>query len=386
VRGQPLPKFTSIAVWALVWGLTSAAGAAGTAPAARWLTGPGLQKQLAGPIDIAWTDNPLRRAVSNLSRAQGVAVLIDRRVDPDRKLTLTLEQVPLRDAFEEIAQRQELGFRLVGPVAYFGPPKAAARIRTTVWLRTEEVRGLPANVSRQFLQVKPLAWADFATPRDLLGQLAQENNFALRGLDQVPHDLWAGADLPPLTLVVRLTLIAAQFDLTFEVSPNGKTVTLVPVPEEVLVLHAYDGGRQAQALARQYAAMAPHAQIKVVGNQVHVKGLVEDHEQITSPRRPIKRREPPPVRDMAKTRIDRMAAKDAPVGQVLRAIAKDPKLNLDLRIDQQALQEAGISLDQPVSFSVQNASLDELLTAVVKPAGLKFRRQGNVVEIAPADR
>jgi hypothetical protein len=381
-----LAKTICIAVWALFWGFTSAVGAAGTAPAARWLMGPGLQKQLARPIDIAWSDNPLRRALSNLSRAQEVAVLIDRRVDPDRKLTLTLEQVPLRDAFEEIAQQQELGFRLVGPAAYFGPPKAAARIRTTISLRTEEVRRLPANVSRQFLQVKPLAWSDFATPRDLLGQLAQENGLTLKGLDQVPHDLWAGADLPPLALVVRLTLIAAQFDLTFEVSPNGKTVTLVPVPEEVAVLHVYDGGRQAQAVAKQYAALAPHAQIKVVGNQVHVKGLVEDHEQITSPRRLGKRRPPPPAHDLGKTRIDKMAAQDAPVGQVLRAIAKDPKLNLDLRIDQQALQEAGISLDQPISFSVQNASLDELLTEVVKPARLKFRRHGNVVEIAPAER
>ena len=47
----------------------------------------------------------------------------------------------------------------------------------------------------------------------------------------MPHDLWAAADLPPISLVDRLTLIAIQFDLTFKVAEHGKRLELVPVPE-----------------------------------------------------------------------------------------------------------------------------------------------------------
>ena len=85
---------------------------------------------------------------------------------------------------------------------------------------------MPAAVSRPLLQPKPLAWPDFATPRDILTDLARQNGLTLEGLDRVPHDLWAAADLPPLSLVERLTLVANQFDLTFALSADGRTVTL----------------------------------------------------------------------------------------------------------------------------------------------------------------
>ena len=70
------------------------------------------------------------------------------------------------------------------------------------------------------------------------------------------------------------------------------------------------------------------------------------------------------------------------LGRVLDQLAA--RLELELRIDREALQQAGISLDAPVSFSVKNATIDELLEAVLAPAGCTFRREGKVVEIRPA--
>ena len=60
-------------------------------------------------------------------------------------------------------------------------------------------------------------------------------------------------------------------------------------------------------------------------------------------------------------------------------------VGLQLKIDREALGEAGISLQQPVSFSAQEATLEELFEAVLAPAGCTFRRQGNVLEIRPAE-
>ena len=58
-----------------------------------------------------------------------------------------------------------------------------------------------------------------------LAQLGQRSGVEITGLEQVPHDLWAAADLPPISLVARLTLIAVQFDLTFKVAGEPQAET-----------------------------------------------------------------------------------------------------------------------------------------------------------------
>jgi hypothetical protein len=323
-------------------------GSFGLSPAeamAAWMTGTALQRRLAEPVDISWPANPLRESLQRLSQAQQVAVLLDRRVDPGRKVQLKVSRAPLRDVFAELASRQQMGFCLFGPVAYFGPPSAAARIRTLSAQRTQESRRLPPAAGRTLLQPKALAWADLATPRDILAHLAQQNGLTLDGLNRVPHDLWAAADLPPLTLVDRLTLVAAQFDLTFSLSADGRTVTLLPIPEDLAAEDDADG-----------------------------------ESPTVKPRRPVA----PPERPGTggEKRVHTLRIEKKPVGPVLQELAK--RLGFDLRLDQEAIAAAGISLDQLISLQVQKATDDELLRAVTRPAGLEFRRQGNVVEVGPA--
>ena len=249
--GPQLPVFARLAAMLLAVS-TSAGPAVSAAPHAvsHWATGPALQARLGGSVDIVWAENPLRRAIHNLSQAQGVAMLVDRRVDPDQKCDLQFSGVPLRAAIEEIAHRCDLGISLFGPVVYLGPPEATARLRTLAALREDDVRRLPEPAARRFSQLKPFKWDDLATPRELLQQLAKQNGIELANLELVPHDLWAAADLPPLSLADRLTLVAIQFDLTFSFSADGTVVRLVPVPERVAVVRSYPGGADPAMTAR----------------------------------------------------------------------------------------------------------------------------------------
>ena len=77
-----------------------------------------------------------------------------------------------------------------------------------------------------------------------------------------------------------------------------------------------------------------------------------------------------------------MSVKEVPVGQVLEELAG--KLKLDLRVDHEALQAAGISLERRVSVNVQDVTVDELLSEVAKAAKLQVRRQGSAVQVGPA--
>ncbi len=326
---------------ALAWG-----GDAEVTGQIHWATGKQLSQALAQPLDVFWPNNPLRATITNLSRAQRVAILIDRRVDPGQKFSLQLENVPLQTILQGVAERCGLGVSRLGAVVYLGPPSAAQRLRPLAAAFEQAVRQLPAASQRKFFQSNPLAWEDLATPRDLLEQLAQHSGIEIAGLERVPHDLWAAADLTPLSLVDRLTLIAAQFDLTFRLAAGGARLDLASVP---------DG----------------------------LRALPADPPATSVGQPSTKRADAEPATSVERIRIQRLSVRDEPLGPVLRQLAR--RLGLELKLDEEAIQRAGISLDQRISVRVENATVDELLRQLLKSTGLSFRRRQNVVEILPAD-
>ena len=310
-----------------------------------------------------------------LSRANRVAIVIDRRVDPDQKLNLSLHNVPLEDVLRQAAASLGLGMTKLGPVIYFGPPEYTARLRTLAEIRAEEVRALPYEARRKLTEIDRLAWDDFAMPREILGQLAEKSGLRIVGLERVPHDLWAAAELPPLPLIDRLTLLLGQFDLSFQVAPDGDSITLAPLPARVAIVRSYPGGADAQQLAAKWAAAVPQCEVKASGGMVYVRGLVEDQEQIAELSRPASRSSSRPPKTVTRppAKVRRAAAGETvftvpgtkgPLRALLEQLAG--KMQLELKIDEEAMQKANISLDQAVSFDgVKNVSFDELWTAIL---------------------
>ena len=192
-----------------------------------------LQKTLREEkISIRWANNPLRQAIRHLSQAKHVAILIDRRVDPDQKLDVALKDVSVESALQTIARQSNLRVSRLGNVVYLGPAPAADRLRDVAAALEKDVRRLPSGIQRKYFLAKRLAWEDFAEPRKLVAQLARQSGIQIAGLEKMPYDLWAAADLPPISLVDRLTVIAIQFDLAFKVADGGRRLTLVSLPTE----------------------------------------------------------------------------------------------------------------------------------------------------------
>lgn len=382
------------AVRAGVWGrwgaigvlaLTLSRGAwADITPKPGWLTGRDLQKRMDTVVPrVFWSAVPLRQVVRSISTTQGVAVLVDRRVDPDHTVDLTLKDATVRELLQRIAKDRGLGLTMVGPVSYLGPPDVTSRLRTLTLVRQEDVAKLPADAEETFLLGQPLAWDDLATPRELLGRLAESSGVRMEGLDQVPHDLWAAADLPSLPLVDRVTLIAVQYDLTFRIATDGRSMELVPIPNRVAVVRRYPGGREPEQLAQRWSRLVPESQIKVVGDEIFVRGLVEDHERLkatphASARKPPKR---PSSAGRQEVRFTVQNAK-GPLDRLVAELAQ--KLQVEVRLDRDALARAGISPSQVISFSVKDATVDELFEAILSPAGCTFRREGKAIVVFPA--
>ncbi len=350
--------------------------------AVSWTTGADLAERLSTPVGVTLRGSPLREGLYRLGRTQRVAVLLDRRIDPGQELDVVLNQVPLAEALQQIADAGSMGVSQLGALFYFGPPPAAAKLRTLAAMKREELQRLPRDVALRLAQSRRWRWDDLATPRELLAALAKEGRFELEGLEQVPHDLWAGADLPPLALLDRLTLLALQFGLTFSVSPDGAIVRLVPLPAEVAVVRRYPGGARPAEAAAKMAALVPEPQIRISGGDVYVKATVEEHERIAGMRAPP-RPEPAPGAgdDVGHTRIDRLAVENIPVGAVLKRVAS--QLNLELEIDHAGLARAGASMNRQISIRAENVSIDKLLGELGEAAGLAIRREGRTIAVRP---
>ena len=363
--------------------LTWAACAIGVvcAPAAAkepidWQTGSQFAKQLEQPVGITWSGQTLRAGLQSLAERNRVAVLLDRRIDPGQELNLDIKDQTLLEAFDHLAADRRMGLSLLGSVAYFGPTATAEKLRTVAALREQEIAELPAVRLRVWQRRQPLRWPDRATPRQLLADLAADAGVIVHGAEDLPHDLWAAADLPPLSLAERLTLVLAQFDLTFQVAANGAEIGLSPLPEEVAIERAFPTGSKPAERVRDYRRLLPDCEVELAGGKIVVRGRVEAIERIEVSRqgsRVATRIAADPMKRYS------MAIQSQPLRAVLNHIAKETSLMIE--IDSDSLKAAGITVEGPVTFTVEEATLDELLDAAVSAAQLSFRRDGQDVRV-----
>lgn len=365
--------------------LAAATGfASGEEPPTTWLTGEKLRLQLDQPVSINSSTRsgvPLRQALAKLSQSERVAILLDRRVDPDQKIEFTFGDASLDATLKLLASRLSIGVARVGSVMYFGPEATARRVRTLAALRHEEARSLPSAAWSQFMRLRSWKWDDLATPRDLLDELGRQRGVQIEGVEQIPHDLWAAADLPPMNFCDSLTLVAAEFDLTFSIDPSGQSVRLEPMPQTVAISHDYPlhaKTASADEIVAKLSKFLPDAQINFRGGTLSVRGRAEDQDFV---------QELLDGRTAKKTTVTKsekrytLTVVSKEVGKVIQTLGA--RLGLDVQFDNAKIDAAGLSLKTEVNVNVKNVKDEELLQAVLEPAGLTFDRNGNTITVRP---
>ena len=373
-------------------------GAAADAPAtARAATGTSPWESR---VTIAWSGVPLRDALAELAASQHVAVLLDRRIDPGQRIKLELSEISLRQALEKIAATAGGGVTIVADVAYLGPSDGAAQLRTLAMQLHDRLAKLPPARRRAWLVPAKLECPELSTPRDLLEQLAADGGVSLDGIDQLPHDLWAAIKTPSMALVDRLLLVAVQFDRTLEIAEDGQSATLIAITKPVVVERNYPAGRDPEALLTRWREAAPEAELRLVGERLIVRARAEDHERMRGGSTAIARPEqagaaPPrnrrptsqpgnkrrPTDALAQTRIDSFVVEAKPLDAVLDTLGK--RLQLEIEFDAEAIQAAGINLRRLVTLKLERATVDELLAATLRSAGLVHERTGHKVVVRP---
>jgi hypothetical protein len=335
-KRQPFPDQIRLNSWiggCFVWltclqaGSDAQQAAVGTRDPIEWRTGAELQKQLTARISIQWKEAELRPRLESLSADQRVAVFLDRRIDPSQKFDFARTGVTLEDLFGEVAGAAQAAREKVGSVIYIGPPPTAAALAKALLQRRKDVsrRGSLGRARPQ-----PLRWDELAEPRQLLDDIARQHQLTIVNPEAVPHDLWPAADLPPLSLAEQLTLLLAGFDLTFEVSSDGRQLRFVPLSIDAI----------AAPVSRRPGGKAA-AKESSPGNTSYTLTVTNES-----------------------------------AGAVVSKVAE--------RLGRQLQCSASVreKLATKVNLKVSDASLDELMDKTLTPLGLAYRLTEETLEVA----
>lgn len=299
----------------------------------------------AVPVTVTWAGLPLRSAAARLGEIGGIAVIVDRRLDPDTTITLDVSAEPLEEVLVRVAEaaRAELAF-YAGHVRLV-PRGGAAALAAAERSRAAELRAATAPLRTIATSSAPWSWADGAVPHELLATAAAEAGIVLDGLEALPHDHFPAARLPALALADRLDLLLAHFDhrIAWRARPGSRdepaTLAVVALPAAALGVPA------------------------------------------GPPQKPVRRKPAAAPTPGAATYTLTVAA---PLDELLTTLAG--RLGLTLKLDRTALVQAGVAPAEIVRLELVDASREQLLDSICRPRGLTWRIAGDTLAISAASR
>ncbi len=294
---------------------------------------PSLKEKLQRRVTVTWQGQELATAVKRLADTAQIPIWLDRRVDRQQTVTLELDDLPLYQALEKLAQKQSLATVQLGNLLYIGPKQTARQLPNLIRQAHKSLESLPTQTRRRWLKPKATSWPRLSEPRTLADNWLREERLTLLDSQPIAHDLWPANSLPPSPLIDRLLLLLAGFDLTCQITPDGKSCQIVPLKPT----------------------------FEVVPNDP------------LPPTKPKPTRTSRPSHQRFTLRLE-----NQPLGPVLEQLAR--QLNLKIVWDQKIANRES-HRQQHISCDIKNAKLNELLQSILAPAGLEHQRKDKQITI-----
>ncbi len=376
------PTASSLAVLVAAILLALATPASAEEPI-QFLTHAKLRSTLQEPLSASWDNMDLRTIVGRIETAKQVAIVIDRRIDPSRIRFANASNEPLAVFVERLAAESSAHSTLVGNVVYIGPIVPSGKLLTLAAIRTKELfdkeERIPDGRRIDLTRAETIRWEDLERPADILRKIAETYELTIGGLEQIPHDLWAGATLPEAGAVEALSLVLVQFDLTFAWTDRGRGIRLEPVPEVVALERAYDAprGTSAAAALKRWKEALPDLDGRVEKGKVLITGPSETHDLIDRLRRGERIAPSAPENEgpqLKPLKFERYSLKiqQTPAIALLKKLEEPAHGKLTFSYDEAELKAAGIDLAKRVTFEVDKVPIEKLLKSALDPLGVEF--------------
>lgn len=354
-----------------------------------WLTGAALDRALQQPVSLAREQVELRELVETFGASQRAACLLDRRIDPTQRVTLTATSLPVRQVLEGLARQVDAASGRLGATVLIGRRDQLDRLLTTAAALQAELRtsrDVSANRRLQLLSARTLGWQPLDRPSDVLQSIGRSWSIDVLNPERVPHDLWAGGTAAGIDAVEALTLVLGQFDLSFAWRKEGRAIEIVLAPESPTVVRSHRPRSLSPpaALAR-IEEQQPGAAVVRRGTSLEVTATVLQHEaiaQLLGEVAPATAPGPEPV-PLSRRRFPLVRIVRKPLGPVLEGLKQQ---GIDVIYDPQELRSAGIDLEGLISLELENATAEELFDRLCRPVGLRYEIDGSKVRLHPVGR
>ncbi|MSR58345.1 MAG: hypothetical protein EXS05_11825 [Planctomycetaceae bacterium] len=341
-----------------------------------------FHQALDQPFAATWKNIDLRTITGRITSARHIAILVDRRLDPSRTHSVAASGEAVGAFLERLAEESGGRTSTASNTIYLGPQAAAAKLRTLVALRQSELidpnYGISKVRQRELARTTTFVWADLDRPVDLVDRLAKGYQLHVEGLNCIPHDLWAAAALPEATAAEALSMVLIQWDLTFEWIDQGRGIQLAPIPERVVIERRHRPSQRVSVAAalKLCREELPDLKARGMGGEIVARGTLEQHEALERLLRPVAvAPRPAPGPTVFTLRFK------APANSLLRKLSEPAFGQWRFEYDAIALRDAGIDLEQRISFEIKDAPIDQLLKAALDPLGLTFEIDDRTVRL-----
>ncbi len=337
--------------------------------------------------------NRLREVCESLSRSQKVAIILDRRLDPNQPINLPPPiEGSVIEVLTRIAASQNAKLRQMGDALLLLTGRPAEKLRTVVALRTAELRAkntsalknirFEANQIQRIMNRHRWQWNDLARPRELAVGATESSHLKIENPEMIPHDLWYHGELPRAHMIEFLSFILIQYDLTFSWK-NKKTISIHKVPDRVMIEQKY---RNSKILLSRYRDQLlkefPQSEWKQQGSRFLVSGSIELHEKLKALLE-NKQVSKASNRIPWKKRRFTMRVVRKPLEEVLNFLISS---GLPIHFNKEQINSLEIDPEQLISFETRDADAKQLMEAICKPVKLPFYITEDEIQIGRSEK
>ena len=335
--------------------------------ATEWLAGKQLERKQNQPVSVSWMKSPIRDQLFQFSHDRKRSIFLDRRVDPTIALQMRLINQTTEQVVWKVASENSLGVAKIGDVLYVGPKPTAARLPWAIATAEKRLSDLTKAERKKWSTRAAVKWANATTTEEITHWL-RSKEVAIDGM--LPFDVWPAMDLPRLTLLEQVFLIAAGFETEPLVSEDGKSIALVrpqPLGQQTFKFRIdQHPGLNLQAAAESI----PQLKVRKTRRTVTVTGdaiaIMEFQRMVIGAKTPDAPAEASTLLSLNGTATRR---------DILRKVATETNLELLFEVDAEQLLQDRITID------VQGATLEELMRACLDGTDLGYLVEGQSIKI-----
>ena len=342
-----------------------------SANAQNWKSGSALREALEGKVRFS-SKGELADDLASLSQKSGVAILLDRAIDPSQKEAIPSDLMPLGQLLDEIAEKQNGTTIQLGSTIYIVSKAKAAKFATLRAIQQNQLSKLEAGSRKSLLQTRELNWAYLSNPVDTLDAIANSVGFKLANQKTIEHDLWRGQQLPKIPVWEQLVLLFNMMDRAFVIDGAKKTITAIELQDEQSIQVPYR--KSYLSRIKKFLATKKIDGIKLAEQKgtVFIQAPYAIQNQLATlltRKRSWKNKVVAGSKDVFDLKTN------APRGAILKTIAVNR--GVELRYNAAVAKQ----LQQRVSVNVKQGSTDELIKATLQGTSLRYRLTDNSLEI-----